>query len=119
MSQGQRRLRAGGPRSGQFAGERARATAGSTPCSCARCRRQRKSRSRWSTTDKGSRKSGREQIFRPFQRQGDRDNATGLGLGLAVARGLAEGMEGQVHAEHTPGGGATMVFTLPISEERT
>jgi len=61
----------------------------------------------------------REQIFRPFQRQGDRDNATGLGLGLAVARGLAEGMEGQVHAEHTPGGGATMVFTLPISEERT
>jgi len=60
----------------------------------------------------------KDRIFRPFQRHGDRDNATGLGLGLAVARGLADGMDGQVHAEDTPGGGATIVFTLPVFEER-
>jgi two-component system, OmpR family, sensor histidine kinase KdpD len=55
----------------------------------------------------------KERVFRPFQRLGDRDAATGLGLGLAVARGLAEGMGGRLNATDTPGGGTTMVFTLP------
>lgn len=59
----------------------------------------------------------KDRIFRPFQRHGDRNNTTGLGLGLAVARGLAAGMDGDVHAQDTVGGGATMVFTLPIFEE--
>lgn len=62
-------------------------------------------------------KSEKDRIFRPFQRHGDRDNSSGLGLGLAVARGLAQGMEGHVRAEDTPGGGATMVFSLPVFEE--
>ncbi|NQD40317.1 ATP-binding protein [Glutamicibacter halophytocola] len=60
----------------------------------------------------------KDRIFRPFQRHGDRSNTTGLGLGLAVARGLAAGMDGDVKAQDTEGGGATMVFTLPIFEER-
>ena len=32
----------------------------------------------------------RDQVFLPFQRLGDRDNDTGVGLGLALSRGLAE-----------------------------
>jgi two-component system sensor histidine kinase KdpD len=54
----------------------------------------------------------RERIFAPFQRLGDRDNTAGLGLGLALSRGLAEAMEGSLVPEDTPGGGLTMVLTL-------
>ncbi|MDR2256907.1 MAG: DUF4118 domain-containing protein [Arthrobacter sp.] len=55
----------------------------------------------------------RERLFQPFQRLGDTDNSTGLGLGLAVARGFVTGMGGVIEAEDTPGGGLTMVITLP------
>ncbi len=59
----------------------------------------------------------REQIFLPFQRHGDAPAGDGVGLGLAVARGLAEAMGGEVSAEETPGGGLTMVIELPSAEE--
>ena len=58
----------------------------------------------------------RDAIFVPFQRFGDRDNGTGVGLGLALSRGLAQAMDGTLDAEDTPGGGLTMVLTLPAVE---
>ncbi|MBO0853152.1 MAG: sensor histidine kinase KdpD [Nocardia sp.] len=58
-----------------------------------------------------------EQLFEPFQRLGDRDNSTGVGLGLSVVRGFVDAMGGTVHAEPTPGGGVTMVIELPGSQE--
>ncbi|MFI5885807.1 ATP-binding protein [Streptomyces sp. NPDC051554] len=60
--------------------------------------------------------TGRERLFEPFQRLGDTDNATGLGLGLALARGLTEAMNGTLTPEDTPGGGLTMVVSLPLAE---
>jgi len=54
----------------------------------------------------------RDRVFAPFQRLGDSDNTAGLGLGLAVARGFAEGMGGGLTAEDTPGGGLTMTVRL-------
>ncbi|MFF3851243.1 ATP-binding protein [Streptomyces sp. NPDC002328] len=58
----------------------------------------------------------RDRIFEPFQRLGDTDNTTGLGLGLALARGLTEAMDGTLTPEDTPGGGLTMVVSLPFAE---
>jgi two-component system sensor histidine kinase KdpD len=54
-----------------------------------------------------------EDVFLPFQRLGDTDNLTGLGVGLALAKGFTEGMGGALEAEDTPGGGLTMVVSLP------
>ncbi|MDF9816148.1 sensor histidine kinase KdpD [Streptomyces sp. SPB162] len=56
--------------------------------------------------------TARDRIFEPFQRYGDAPRGTGVGLGLAVARGFAESMGGTLVAEDTPGGGLTMVLTL-------
>lgn len=57
----------------------------------------------------------RELVFRPFQRLGDRDNTAGVGLGLALARGLTESMGGSLTPHDTPGGGLTMVVSLPAA----
>jgi two-component system sensor histidine kinase KdpD len=53
-----------------------------------------------------------DRVFLPFQRLGDTDNTTGVGLGLALARGLTEAMGGTLEPEETPGGGLTMVVSL-------
>ena len=54
-------------------------------------------------------------MFRPFQRLDDIPQTTGVGLGLAVAKGFTEAMGGTLTAEQTPGGGLTMVIRLPLS----
>jgi two-component system, OmpR family, sensor histidine kinase KdpD len=57
----------------------------------------------------------RDQMFVPFQRLGDTDNTTGVGLGLALSRGLTEAMGGPLEPEETPGGGLTMALSLPAA----
>jgi two-component system, OmpR family, sensor histidine kinase KdpD len=57
-----------------------------------------------------------DRVFAPFQRLGDTDNTTGVGLGLALSRGLTEAMGGTLTPEDTPGGGLTMVVSLTASQ---
>ena len=57
----------------------------------------------------------RNRMFVPFQRLGDTDNTTGVGLGLALSRGLTEAMGGTLEPEETPGGGLTMTLSLPAA----
>ncbi len=52
----------------------------------------------------------KERIFEPFQRLDER--SSGVGLGLAVAKGFAEAMGGTIVAVDTPGGGLTVRVTL-------
>jgi len=56
-----------------------------------------------------------DRIFLPFQRLGDRDTSTGVGLGLALSRGLTEALGGTLTPELTPGGGLTMTLALPAA----
>lgn len=65
-------------------------------------------------TGPGIAAADRERVFVPFQRLGDSSTA-GLGLGLALSRGLVEAMNGTVALEDTPGGGLTIVVTLPAA----
>ncbi len=58
----------------------------------------------------------RDDMFTPFQRLGDTDNTAGLGLGLALSKGFTEGMGGTLTPEDTPGGGLTMVISLPVAD---
>ena len=60
--------------------------------------------------------SRRDEVFLPFQRLGDTNNTAGVGLGLALAKGFVEAMDGTLSAEETPGGGLTMMVELPAAK---
>jgi two-component system, OmpR family, sensor histidine kinase KdpD len=68
----------------------------------------------------GVSKGAAERMFQPFQRLGDCDTTTGLGLGLSVAKGFVEAMGGTITATDTPGGGLTIEVDLaaPLEERR-
>jgi signal transduction histidine kinase len=58
-------------------------------------------------------------LFRPFERGevGDAEPVRGLGLGLALARGLARDLGGDLSYQRAEGGGASFLLTLSAVEE--
>ena len=63
----------------------------------------------------GVSEADRATIFEPFRRLSD-SHPDGVGLGLAVADGLARAVGAELSAEDTPGGGLTMVRRIPREE---
>jgi K+-sensing histidine kinase KdpD len=63
---------------------------------------------------RGVSREERERLFEPFGRLDDR-GSSGVGLGLAVARGFLEAMDGAMVADATPGGGLTMRVRVPLA----
>lgn len=72
---------------------------------------------RVSDTGPGIVAADRDRVFAPFQRLGDVPGGSGVGLGLAVARGLTEAMAGTLTLDDTPGGGTTFVVDLPARSD--
>ncbi len=62
-----------------------------------------------------------ERIFDKFYRgtQSTRQNKDGMGMGLAIARGLVEAHSGRIWVEKGSGCGATFVFTVPSGQTVT
>ena len=54
-------------------------------------------------------------MFEPFERLDERASGTGVGLGLAVAKGFLAAMGGSIVAADTPGGGLTVQVILPAA----
>lgn len=58
-----------------------------------------------------------EQVFTPFYRaRGAQPDAGGAGLGLSIARRLAEAQGGALEYLPRPGGGSVFVFSLPAAD---
>lgn len=59
----------------------------------------------------------RAAVFTPFTQGGQRNGGDGgVGLGLSVADGFIAALDGSLEVTDTPGGGTTMVVTLPASD---
>ena len=61
----------------------------------------------------------REKVFALFYRVNDSSarSTRGVGIGLALARQLAEQLGGTITLDDTPGGGASFRITIPLAEE--
>jgi two-component system, OmpR family, sensor histidine kinase KdpD len=59
------------------------------------------------------------QVFAPFQRLGDHDTSIGVGLGLSVAHGFVEAMNGTIAVIDTPGGGLTVEIDLAAPKDES
>jgi two-component system sensor histidine kinase KdpD len=54
-----------------------------------------------------------KRVFEKFFRAARGDGRRGIGLGLAICRGIVEAHDGRISAANRPGGGALFTFTLP------
>jgi two-component system sensor histidine kinase KdpD len=55
-----------------------------------------------------------QQVFQKFFRAHANGSRRGIGLGLAICKGLVEAHGGMIAAANRPGGGAVFTFTMPV-----
>jgi two-component system sensor histidine kinase KdpD len=57
-----------------------------------------------------------KRVFEKFFRAHAGESRRGIGLGLAIARGIVEAHGGRITAANRPGGGAVFRFTIPLDD---
>jgi PAS domain S-box-containing protein len=89
-------------------------------CIAVRVTRSQEGDVRFAVSDTGS-GIGPEDLGRVFSRfwQAERSAHLGSGLGLTIAKGIAEAHGGRVWAESRPGSGSTFFFAVPHSDACT
>lgn len=68
-------------------------------------------------TGRGVPDADRERIFEPLVQVPGTQDLGGVGMGLAIARGIVQAHGGEIHCESGEGRGATFWFTLPAAVE--
>jgi two-component system sensor histidine kinase KdpD len=58
----------------------------------------------------------RSKVMAPFQQLGDDRSANGVGLGMSIAQGFVQAMNGRLELDDTPGGGLTVIIAIPLAE---
>jgi len=56
-----------------------------------------------------------DRVFERFYRA-DSSRGRGVGLGLAICRGIVRAHDGRIWAQNLPGGGVAFLFTLPVGD---
>jgi two-component system sensor histidine kinase KdpD len=64
----------------------------------------------------GISKDLRTKVMAPFQQLGDDRSADGVGLGMSIAQGFVQAMQGRLELDDTPGGGLTVIIALPAAQ---
>jgi signal transduction histidine kinase len=68
-----------------------------------------------SDTGPGIAQSDLPHLFDRFWQARDRPRRGGVGLGLAIAKGIVEAHGGRIEVESEPGAGSTFCFTIPLA----
>jgi two-component system sensor histidine kinase KdpD len=58
----------------------------------------------------------RTKVMAPFQQLGDDRSADGVGLGMSIAQGFVQAMNGRLELDDTPGGGLTVIIAIPLAK---
>lgn len=79
-------------------------------------REERAIRVRISDQGPGIPRAEHEKVFEAFYRGRESPESAGTGLGLAIARAIVTAHGGRIWIEETTGGGAAVVFDVPLEE---
>jgi two-component system, OmpR family, sensor histidine kinase KdpD len=92
----------------------ARFSPAGAPIKVAACRWQSSVEVRVADRGPGIPLDERERAFESFWRKDRGDGRGGSGLGLTISRAIVVAHRGRMRIEETPGGGTTVVFSLPV-----
>ena len=67
-------------------------------------------------TGRGISEAFQEKLFEPFEKEDPSSGSAGIGLGLAITKGLLEAMEGSITLNSRPGEGTEVKVLFPLAD---